>query len=148
MSLWYAVWRVALYNVKAMIASQAVSQLGMYLPLLSAVVLREFFNALSGQAPARFDAMTIVGLFLAVNVVLHISRVGATTLSQRFDQAYRQALLQRNLFRSILDSPPLYGGPSTGDAINRFRDDTEAITRFAIRALSVVTFALSIIAAA
>ena len=92
--------------------------------------------------------MTIVGLFLAVNVVLHISRVGATTLSQRFGQAYRQALLQRNLFRSILDSPPLYGGPSTGDAINRFRDDTEAITRFAIRALSVVTFALSIIAAA
>ena len=51
MSLWYAVWRVALYNVKAMIASQAVSQLGMYLPLLSAVVLREFFNALSDRRP-------------------------------------------------------------------------------------------------
>lgn len=128
MNVWYAVWRLATYKARLTIALEFFSEVnGYYLPLLLGLVTREFYNTLTGQGDLAWDVWAVVGLFMAVNVVMHLSQVAVRMAGSAIGWAYRMALLQRNLFKNIMDNPPLYSGPSTGDSINRFRDDGEAV---------------------
>ena len=148
MSLWHFTWRLLRYNTKATLSVSLAGHLILYLPLASGLVLRELFNALSGQADARFDAWTLVAFFTAVNLGQNLSGVGMAFFTMRFGGPYRLTVLQRNLFRNILDGPPVHGGPSTGDAINRFRNDADALGRFVIQASSFPNLLVSMIVAA
>ena len=42
------------------------------LPLLIGLILREFFNALTGETPVRFDLWTLVILFLGTRLTIQI----------------------------------------------------------------------------
>jgi ATP-binding cassette subfamily B protein len=148
LSLWHFTWRLLRYNTKATLSVSLVGHLLLYLPLASGLVLRELFNALSGQADASFDAWTLVALFAAVNLGRNVSGARMAFFTMRFGGPYRLTVLQRNLFRNILDGPPVHGGPSTGDAINRFRNDADALGRFVIQAASLPNLLVSMIVAA
>lgn len=98
------------------------------LPLLFGVILREFFDMLSGDAPAGFEVKTLAILYSLVILATFASGL----LSDAGEQWFWTRLigiLQRNLFRGILRSPPMRGGPTAGDVVNRFSQDTEDLVK-------------------
>ncbi len=91
--------------------------------LLAGLLVRAFFDALTGQAKLP---MGTTGLLLLL-VVLAISRViiwltaGFVEIILRFTMS---GLVRRNLLRHILNRPGAYALPySVGETISRFRDD-------------------------
>ena len=126
MNVWPYLHRLLTYRTALFMATSVLSVVYFSLPLLGGLVLREFFDALTEEAPARFSVWVLVVLFLAAHIAAHVSEVGWAVAFFYFFGSLR-ALLQRNLFKIIVDSPPLRGGPSSGDIINRFHRDTEAI---------------------
>lgn len=91
--------------------------------LLAGLIVRAFFNTLTGQAPIQ---ATTTGLILLL-VVLAVSRVvvlliaGFIEIFMRFTMS---GLLHRNLLQHILKRPGAFALPySIGETISRFRDD-------------------------
>ncbi len=91
--------------------------------LLAGLIVRAFFNTLTGQAPMH---ATTTGLVLLL-VVLAVSRVvvwliaGFVEILMRFTMS---GLLRRNLLQHILSRPGAFALPySIGETISRFRDD-------------------------
>ena len=71
----------------------------------------------------------------------------ATTITEDWIEGVLQSFVQRNLFRTILDRPPLRNGPGSGEMINRFRDDVEAVVNPLFLATSMTGLAVSMGAA-
>ena len=109
-------------------------------PLLTGLLLREFFDSLSGEARLAADVWTIVVVFLLVSVAVQVVMNGSHIVLTRFGANLYRAILQGNLFGKILESPPFAEAPSVGDTVNRFRDDVEGLSRTTLRALSVAPF--------
>jgi len=91
--------------------------------LLAGLLVRSFFDTLTGQTPMPVNTMGLIVLM----VVLAVSRVavwltaGFVEILMRFTMS---GLLRRNLLRHILDRPGAYALPySIGETISRFRDD-------------------------
>lgn len=95
------------------------------LPLAVGLIVRAFFNALTGEAEVGFDVWTLVAFFFAAQLAVQASEQGFAGL-----YAYLWHLLKfrlnRNLFRCLLSNP---GAPSVppGEAINRFDNDVEGV---------------------
>jgi len=92
-------------------------------PLVPGLLVHEFFNALTGDAPARFDVWTVIILILVTalaRVVLLLVGFWAD-IPHRFSMS---GLLRRNMLEHILHRPGARALPtSPGDALNHFRDD-------------------------
>ena len=116
-------------------------------PLLTGLLLREFFDSLSGEARLAADVWTIVVVFLLVSVAVQVVMNGSHIVLTRFGANLYRAILQGNLFGKILESLPFAEAPSVGDTVNRFRDDVEGLSRTTLRALSVAPFLSSVVAA-
>ncbi len=91
--------------------------------LLAGLIVRAFFDALTGQASMSVDITGIIVLL----VVLAVSRVvvwltaGFVEILMRFTMS---GLLRRNLLRHILERPGAYALPySIGETLSRLRDD-------------------------
>src|SRR5581483_6631513 len=91
--------------------------------LLTGLIVRAFFDTLTGQAHLPEGAMGLIVLM----VVLAVSRVavwltaGFVEILMRFTMS---GLLRRNLLRHILVRPGAQALPfSIGETISRFRDD-------------------------
>ncbi|HEX6383412.1 MAG TPA: ABC transporter ATP-binding protein, partial [Anaerolineae bacterium] len=98
------------------------------------LILRAFFNYLTGATGFSLSLGPVVGLQLAYAVVFALSLAGAALAWINF-QYHSFALLIRNMFDRVLAMPgarPLPKGKdgaplSTGQAISTFRDDTEEL---------------------
>ena len=147
MSTWRAVWGLLTFNPwgSALIAS--LTLLNANTPLLTGLLLREFFDSLTGDARLPADVWTIVVLFLAVSLAVQIVLHGSYILQTRFGANLYRAILQGNLFGKILESPPFAEAPSVGDTVNRFRDDVEGLSRTTLRTVSIVPFLSSVVMA-
>jgi ATP-binding cassette, subfamily B, bacterial len=100
------------------------------IPQLTGLVMREFFNTLSGTgtwdwAPETFAAL-VVGLALARAMVIL-----ADMYAHNVYTFHSGALLRKNLLTRILERPGARAVPqSAGEAISRFRDDVDRSTQF------------------
>jgi ATP-binding cassette subfamily B protein len=95
-----------------------------------ALLLREFFNGLTGSAPARFDVPGIIALLVLSRLVRIGVLVDGPALAV-YNQHTVAALLQRNLFARILQRPGAKALPgSTGEAITSFREDAMELGNF------------------
>jgi len=99
-------------------------------PQLSGLVLRAFFNTLSGSATLSLTpqaiAAIVVGLALARGLVIFCDIFGDT-----FYRFRTGALLRKNMLTRILDRPGARAVPqSPGEAISRFRDDVNNAADF------------------
>ena len=105
------------------------------LPALAGLIVREFFDTLTGDGHLGWSAYAVLGLWLVLLGVRVAGLFGGrVTKSQvRFTVS---GLLRRNLLALILDRPgaePLPGGKngehaaSTGEVLSTFRDDTDTI---------------------
>jgi ATP-binding cassette subfamily B protein len=98
------------------------------LELGSGLLVREYFNALTGSAPARFNLTTLLALMVAASLARFCTSysLGLTNIPLTF---HLGGLMRRNLLARILDRPGARPLPeSPGEAVNRFRDDVDEIT--------------------
>lgn len=92
-----------------------------------ALIIRAFFDALSGEAPAGFNIESLAAILIATEVsrglLGFLSTAGMTSFLHHTD-----VLLKKNLFNHILNRPGAQAIPqSPGEAVSRFRDDATEI---------------------
>ena len=99
-------------------------------PLLTGLIIRAFFDRLSGSAPAGLSLETLAALL--VGTALGRSAIIFADITAHFTwQLSSSTLLRRNLFDRILERPGAQAVPSSpGEAVNRFRDDAGEIAQF------------------
>jgi ATP-binding cassette subfamily B protein len=99
-------------------------------PFLAGVLMKGFFDALTGKAEAGFTPYTIVALFVAVEVGDRISLMGSAYAWPRWWYAI-ETLLRRNLITAILEvRDPTHISSTSGEVTNRFRDDVMGIVQY------------------
>ena len=127
MSVWPYFWRLAKANL-GLYALSALTFIGaLGLPLIAALLLRELFDSLTGEATLEFSVWTILALKIGVDA-FHLSVMQtASGISEDVLGSMLETRLQTNLFKTVIEGRPRRGGPGAGDAINRFRDDVSAI---------------------
>jgi ATP-binding cassette, subfamily B, bacterial len=69
------------------------------LPLLFGLIMRAFFDTLSGQAAAGWNIWTLIVLFFATRVAVQIGELGAAGTSA-YHYSIIETLLRRNFFRA------------------------------------------------
>lgn len=96
------------------------------LPLLFGLILRAFFDTLSGQSAAGWNVWTLIALFVAVRVAVQLAELGAAG-SSAYQFFIVETLLRRNLFRTILQAVGFQTPRSSGEVVNRYEEDTAAV---------------------
>ncbi|GAB4181903.1 MAG: ABC transporter ATP-binding protein [Roseiflexaceae bacterium] len=98
--------------------------------LIPGLVIREVFDALTGQAPAGFNPTTALMLLMLITVVVQSIGVYGFWLEGSLI-GWIETLLRRNMLEQIFRRPGAQALPtSSGEAISRFRDDPRAILQF------------------
>jgi ATP-binding cassette subfamily B protein len=98
------------------------------LEMAPGLLIREYFNLLTGKAPVRFELTTLLALLIAASVARFVC---AFTLGLADGPFVFEVggLLRKNLLARVLDRPGARALPqSPGEAISRFRDDVDEIT--------------------
>jgi ATP-binding cassette subfamily B protein len=104
--------------------------------VVSGLVMRAFFNLLTGETPVRLGIWSIAALIVATEVGCNIGRYGFV-YSEVPLYAHIETLLRKNLLTYFLKRPRLSARPSAlpdspGEAISRFRGDVHEIPLFVI----------------
>ena len=96
-------------------------------PLILGIIIKEFFDILSGNENFGLNLWSIVAITLAYA----IGRIANIYFGAKVDNLHRftmSALLRKNIFESILKKPGAAAiNCSSGEALNCFRDDAEMI---------------------
>ena len=101
-----------------------------FIPQLSGLLTREFFNTLLNDTPVRWSPYTLVILMLVSAVVRSASIFADITCEVTF-VARSRMLMRKNLFSRILEHPGARAVPgSPGEAVSRFRGDVHELMRF------------------
>ncbi len=129
--LWRFLWRMAGFRPWLYLTSAFFASTVFYLiPLLPGLIVRAFFDALSGRAPAAAGLWTLIALLVAV-ALLRVAGLFGAVASELTVQLTASALLRKNLFERILQRPGARAVPSSaGEAISRFRDDVRLAVHF------------------
>jgi ATP-binding cassette subfamily B protein len=99
---------------------------------LPGVVMREFFDLITGEEPAGLGIWTIVALLFASQAGRTLGMVGLIKTNVPFFN-HTMCLLRKNLLKHILRRPGASALPdSPGEAISRFRGDVFEISLFAL----------------
>ena len=109
--------------------------------------LRAIFDGITGDAQTGLSVYTVIVIFMVVNWLHNAALRPATSITADWIEGVLQSFVQRNLLRTILDRPPLRNGPGSGEMINRFRDDVEAVVDPMFMAASMTGLAVSMGAA-
>ena len=89
--------------------------------------MRAFFNTLTGDAQIEVSPYALCGLLVAIALARSMVILGDITVEWTWNYM-AASLMRRNLFERILDRPAARALPgSTGEAINRFRDDVDLV---------------------
>ena len=131
MNIWKLIWSLARYRFHLYLASGLLASTMFYLfPLVPGVIIRWFFDTLTGASPAGLNEWSLIALLLAASVVRTVTLLLASFTETTVVQTV-QALMRHNLFARILTHPGAQALPaSPGEAISRFRDDADSVGRF------------------
>jgi ATP-binding cassette subfamily B protein len=100
--------------------------------LVPGLLLRSFFNIISGEAELGLNIWSITALFIATEVGRQAGRMGFVIADVPLFSR-NSTLLRKNLLRHILNRPGAAALPdSPGEAVSRFRGDVIEIPLFAI----------------
>jgi ATP-binding cassette subfamily B protein len=112
------------------------------IPQAIGLIIRAFFDQLTGAAQAGLGVAGVIALLLATALAraVFFSADVAVYFSFRYTIA---ALLRRNLFERILERPGAQAVPgSPGEAISRFRDDVDEVAFFMAESVILLGFGL------
>lgn len=99
-------------------------------PFAVGIIMKGFFDALTGEAAAGFNAWTFVALFLVVELGDRSVLISSAFVWARWRYAI-STLLRKNLITAIMDmSAPHRVSKASGEVTNRLRDDVDSIIRY------------------
>lgn len=96
------------------------------LPLAFGLILRAFFDTLSGATQAGWNVWTLIALYMGTRLALQVAELGAAGSSAYHYEIVR-VLLRRNLFRAALAPAGVRNSLSSGEIVDRFENDTSAV---------------------
>lgn len=92
-------------------------------PIISGLIVRAFFDTLSGSAPAGLTPWTLATL-LVVTALARSAVILADIMVQSTWMIHIHTLLRKNMLTRIMERPGARAVPySPGEAVTRFRDD-------------------------
>ena len=122
-------WRLMRYDKPLFIINIFLWTIIHGLPLMTGLVAGWFFNALTGQQSLGLNAWAVVALMAGVV----IARAASFAVGTLFWFAYyfgMQALLRHNMFAWVVRGPGAHKLPdSPAEAMSRFRDDVDEVSR-------------------
>lgn len=99
-------------------------------PFLTGLIMKAFFDTLTGDAQAGFTPWTLVALFIAVEIGDRIALFGSAIVWPRWWYAV-ESLLRKNLLDALLTvRTPRHISSASGEVTNRFRDDVGTVVRY------------------
>jgi ATP-binding cassette subfamily B protein len=129
---WKVILAVIRYRLGLWLVNLAAMMVVVFFWQLPAVVLREFFDLLTGEAQLGLNVWSVAVLLFACEVGAVLGIYGLVTTNVPFFQN-TITLLRKNLLRHILKRPGASALPdSPGEAISRFRGDVFEIALFAL----------------
>jgi ATP-binding cassette, subfamily B, bacterial len=130
MTMGQTTWRLLKFRPVLFISTIFFRGIDDVAPFLAGVLMKGFFDALTGQAEADFTPYTIVALFVAVEVGDRIALMGSAYCWPRWWYSI-ETLLRRNLITAILEvRDPTHISSTSGEVTNRFRDDVMGIVQY------------------
>ncbi len=130
MKTWHVVWNAIRFRPGLWLGNTISVVVLMMSHQVPPLVLREFFNSITGDAEVHFDFWTLMAFFAASGLVRIFGNFGIVYSNVPFMYTVA-SWLQRNMFRRILQRPGASALPnSSGEAISRFRGDVDQITFF------------------
>ncbi len=146
MKTWRLLWELISYRPGIYVLDSILWFLMYLLLLVPGLILRAFFDLLSGEGPAGLNLWSI----LALQVATAIASFATVWLGGLVDIRFRfnvSTLLRRNMFAGILRRPgALALSESVRETISRLRDDTmvaEQASDWTIDAIEQMLFALA-----
>ena len=99
-------------------------------PFAIGIIMKGFFDALTGEAPAGLNPWTFVALFVVVELGDRSVLISSAFVWARWRYAI-STLLRKNLITAIMDmSAPHRVSTASGEVTNRLRDDVESIIHY------------------
>ena len=99
-------------------------------PFFMGIIMKAFFDALSGEAAVGFTPWTLVALFVVVEVADRGVLFGSALVWPRWWYAI-ESLLRKNLMTAILNvQSPRRISNASGEVTNRFRDDVLSVVSY------------------
>ena len=128
MSTWQYILRGSLVYKWPLIAHTILNiSISVTFPTLVALTQRSVFDSLTGQATAWFGVWELIGILVAFGVAATLQNTGSV-VTYYYGAFNVRALFQRNIFAYIMSLPGYRPLPhSSGEAVNRFRDDVQLI---------------------
>jgi len=134
-SVWNLLWRMIRYRLRLYLIDGFFWILIFGLPAVPGLIIREFFDTLTGESQLGFSPWSLIALLLATglghSVFIFVGRL--TKTQHRFTMS---SLLRRNLLESLLYRPGALPLSQTGKAgktvspgevISYFRDDADQV---------------------
>lgn len=128
---WWYVWRLARFRPGMYLLSGLLASFMFYIfPLVPGLIVRGVFDNLTNKAPATLGTWALIALLVGAALV-RMTLVFAAVAAEMTVGLTVAALLRQNVFERILERPGARALPaSAGEAISRFRDDVQIISRF------------------
>ncbi|MBD2360324.1 ABC transporter ATP-binding protein [Anabaena minutissima FACHB-250] len=132
---WQLLWRLICYKPKLYLIDTCFWIFIMGLPALPGLIIREFFNGLTGKAQFGLSPWVFIAGLVALNLA-HIAVIFAGRITKTQHRFTMRSLLRRNFLERLLNNPHaqimMANGDtkktvSQGEVISYFRDDTEHI---------------------
>ncbi|MEN8172884.1 MAG: ABC transporter ATP-binding protein [Chloroflexota bacterium] len=129
---WKVIWSMIRYRPKLWLANLLAMIIAMIFFQVPGLLMREFFNMLTGSAQVGLDLWTIVALLFTAEIGSVLGIYGIVVTNVPFF-VNTMTLLRKNLLKHILRRPGASALPdSPGEAISRFRGDVFEIPLFAL----------------
>ena len=126
MSMRYFFLRLFRYSARLYVAMSALTTAEHVLMIVAALILKAVFDTITGHSDVGLSVYTLLAFWTAINWGVMIGLWTGDRVGYGFLTGLLHGLLQRNLFETLLVSRPSRRGLSSGDTLNRFRDDVEA----------------------
>lgn len=127
MSVWPVMRRLVWVRPPLFVGNVVMYVLQHASPILAGLIIRELFNALSGQAPAGWNVWSL----LALLITYHVINIGKSAWAHWIWftlELMSNAILRRNIFDWMMNGPgPRRLPRSPGEAISRMRGDTREL---------------------
>ncbi|MBN2046439.1 MAG: ABC transporter ATP-binding protein [Anaerolineaceae bacterium] len=127
----YHVWRLVLHR-PVLFSVFFVLEICFFalFPQITALLTREFFNILTGDAAAGFTIWGVLGLVIAVSVARNLGNLTDFYVYSIVANS-NSILIRRNLLSRLLGHPGAAAyNDSTGETISRFRGDVRELSFF------------------
>jgi ATP-binding cassette subfamily B protein len=132
LAAWYVILKMVQYRPKLWLINLSAILLLTIFWQLPGILMREFFNILSGNEQAGFNIWSIIALLVAFEVARDFSLVTLIRTNVPFF-VHSTTLLRKNLLTHILRRPGAKALPdSPGEATSRFGGDVFEIPLFAL----------------